>query len=139
MFRRLFLLVLILVLPVRISSDTPGALTLINGTEYFVHAIVDGQPHLYLAPGSGTTIGCDGVYASVTIFYAPAQGVDGEVTASVQVRRYTKTGVSCGLDSENDFACEDRVTDVPLNITWEVTEDDLEADAESEGLVRDSE
>ena len=139
MFRRLFLLALMLTLPVRISSDTPGALTLINGTEYFVHAIVDGHPHLYLAPGSGTTVDCDGVYASVTVFYAPAQGVDGTVTTSVQVRRYTKTGVSCGLDSDSNFSCDDRVSDVPLAVTWEVTDDDLETTAEPEGRARDSE
>ncbi len=126
-------LVLSLLFPYTASySDSGGQITVVNGTERYLHVVIDGKPFLYVQPGGSVSFtGGSGSHAAFA-FYAPGQGIAGRgdtvLTISVMYGTATcsKTGstCSCTSSSENDGSTS------YTSASWRVRPEALEGGAE---------
>ncbi len=113
------------------SSDT--TFTLVNRTRYYLHAIVNSESFVYIAPGRSVNVK---VQAPVSIYarvrYSPGQGVKGtgertvEITATVTS---TPAVTTCSSNGQGGNTCES--TNDPTTTTsvtpekWDVLPSDL--------------
>ena len=117
------LLLLLVAVDISIGADI-ARLTVINETEHYVHIIVDGDPFLYVSPGSGATFEKEG-YSTVVakVFYAPGQGIEGSVERSFVIAPYEPESTGCDWVT---FECETTTASGGPR-SWTVTADSLAA------------
>jgi hypothetical protein len=120
---RLLALALLLTFSFGISvGDEKARLTIINLTDHYLHAIVDGHPHLYISPGSSATHEADGASEFfVNVFYAPGQNMSGSREETVFVAPYNPGGWGCN----SNLQCTNTA---PMggHRSWEVAPDSLQ-------------
>ncbi len=120
----ILLLFTVMIIPVTISfgGDTVE-LTVKNSTPRFLHAIIDGEPYLYIRPGLGVIHEAEGyVTLHVQVFYAPGQGISGSVERDITLSPYKPESTGCSDKSSSGGGCEcttNPATGGPE--TWEIT------------------
>jgi hypothetical protein len=126
----LFFIFLILQLAVSLGVDK-AKLTVTNGTDHYLHVIVDGESSLYVSPGRGTTFQSDGpTDFVVNVFYSPGQGISGQATRTIRVLPFQAHSSGCGLSSgSRGFHCSTEPASGG-SVVWEITPDSLQALAE---------
>ena len=121
------LLLLALVVDVTVGGDV-GRLTVINGTDHYVHVIVDGEPFLYVSPGAGAIFEKEG-YSTVIakVFYSPGQGVSGHAERNFVISPYEPSSTGCDWTT---LECSTSPSTGGAR-SWEVTADTLVAAADA--------
>jgi hypothetical protein len=123
---------ILFITPLTVSyGDSEASLTVLNETDYFLHVYINGEPHLYLAPNHSSTASFATVTFTVTAFYAPGQGVSGDIKRTFEAP-YTPGSSTSGC-SENDSSvgCECDKTTTPAEygrVVWEITADTMLVD-----------
>jgi hypothetical protein len=114
---------LLLALAVDVTrGDAVASLTVINQTDHYVHAILDGKPFLYVPPGAGATLEKEGRSTVVArVFYAPAQGISGSTERTFVIAPFEPGSTGCDWVGGS---CE---TTSPTGgpVSWTVTTDSL--------------
>jgi hypothetical protein len=125
-------LLLALFVGVGTGSDV-GRLTVVNDTEHYVHAIVDGSPFLYVPPGGGAIFEKEGYTRVVAkVFYSPGQGISGSAERTFTVAPYDPGSSGCAWTT---LEC----TSTPSSggpLLWEVTADTLAAGSSDGTVIR---
>jgi len=129
----MIIVLLIMLWPYAISvSDDGVAVTVINGTRYFLHITINGAHFLYVAPG-GSVAQQTNSLATVVMeaAYSPGQEVAGSGSKAVdpvRVDQVSNSSSCSGTRGGNDCMS---TTSANANITpvsWTVTPADLKAD-----------
>lgn len=133
---RTVLAVFLFLLPYAVSSGSDGArFTLINRTDYFLHAVIDNETFVYIPPGVSITRQTSGLYSvSAEVTYSPGQGKTGSASRIFEtVVHSTQSGSSAQRNdcsnSQND--CESTSSSTSSSTTsvdpirWVVTADTL--------------
>jgi hypothetical protein len=119
----------ILLLPYTISfGDQLSTLTVVNGTAHYIHAIIDSQPFLYIAPNESVkfeTESTGNIRVNVQVFYSPGQDISGEATNSFTLggSRIDDSGGGCGTGGFGSGGGCGPITSRPpvLRASWRVT------------------
>jgi hypothetical protein len=128
------LTVFLLLLPYTVSFGGSGTnFTLINGTSRYLHAVINGQQYLYIAPSARVDYesgSLTGVTADVA--YSPGQGIKGKATKSFAVSIQTVGGEASTCSSNNSghantcsSSTEASTTTTVGPISWTVLPADL--------------
>ena len=108
-------------------GDEKSSLTVVNGTEYYIHFFVEGTEYLYVKPGRSFTHESDPKPDMiVTALYSPGQEIQGSVTDTVSIPyRGSSSGCTCEQDGGSDCAY---TPPSGGSTSWEVTPDMIEAE-----------
>ena len=118
-------------------GDEGVSFTLVNGTSRFLHAVINGKPFVYIAPGAVIVYQLGG-YANVTasVSYSPGQNVKGRTTKTFQtvvetVNNYSSnhshdcSGSQSGNTCSSSTEAAGTATTSVRPITWSVAPSDL--------------
>jgi hypothetical protein len=123
----LMLAFLFFILPINITfgDNKGGSVQVVNSTDYYLHVKINGQPYLYIPPGSGITGKGESLTTfNVEAFYAPGQGVSGKATRTLETPYYP---AESGCNGSSASGCECVTSPAAYgSVTWEVTADTLE-------------
>jgi hypothetical protein len=125
------LAVLLIVLwPYAASFGDQGAVfTLANRTKHFLHAMINNNPYVYIAPGRVVTYQ-SGALSSVVVevTYSPGQSITGKASKTlVPVRQETATGSNnCNNTNSNCHSTTGYSSSVSP-MSWDITPADLES------------
>jgi hypothetical protein len=126
--RKIHFLVIFLILlcPLTFTfGDDNAVLTVVNLTGHYLHIIISGDPHLYIPPRASVTAESEGPTSFVVdAFYAPAQGVKGNVTRTIEVAPYRASTTGCDYSSSGGCECSTNPATGGA-ILWEITPDSL--------------
>lgn len=118
---------LFLLSPVSITiGGDETTFSVINGTRYYLHAIVNNTSFLYIAPQKLATYRTKGpATLLVNVFYTPGQGIAGSVTRTFHLQAYDPGGTSCNQNRSGGCEC---TTEPPSygSYRWTVTSDTLQ-------------
>ncbi len=130
----LIALIFLILFPYTFSFGDGGAtFTLYNATSYYLHAVINGKPYTYIAPGGSvqSDVGFGGVIADVS--YSPGQNIKGKGSKSFDVQISTTTsgtGSSTCSDNNRSKTCtsstESESNTVIAPISWTITSADLQ-------------
>ena len=120
--------------PYAFSFGAEGAtFTLVNRTSYYLHAVINNQPSVYIPPGAVVNRNADG-FANIVVDvrYSPGQGVKGSASKSFEIV-YHRTSTSsediastCNQQGNDcDSSTEASVTETADPVQWVVTQSDL--------------
>jgi hypothetical protein len=127
----ILLIFAVMFIPVTISfgGDTV-TLTVKNSTPDFLHAIIDGEPYLYIKPGLGVVHEAEGyVTLHVQVFYAPGQGISGSVERDMTLSPYKPESTGCSDNSSGGGGCECTTNPATGGArTWEITPEAFTSD-----------
>lgn len=110
--RWLLVLFVAIITPLAVSyGKRKVTLTVANGTELFLHVIVDSNPYLYVAPGDSIRHevendkyeGIETFY--ITAFYSPGQELSGEFNTVREIQLYypySGDGIDCSDNSDQE-------------------------------------
>jgi len=139
-WRRVFRMVCLLSLgcavlyPYAVSIGASGAtFTLVNRTPYYLHALINNLPSIYLPPGSVVNYDASGLGAvTVEVRYSPGQVVKGGASKSFVIEYQSttsgKSSSDCSSSNSNSdcsSSTEASTTVTATPVRWEVTTDDL--------------
>jgi hypothetical protein len=122
--------------PYAFSLGAEGAtFTLVNRTPYFLHAVINNKPSIYIPPGGVVNYDANGTAnIIVDVRYSPGQGVKGSVLRTFEIVFHTTTTSSGNTSStcneqgnDCDTSTESSVTVTADPVTWIVTQSDLTA------------
>ncbi len=135
-FRRfvgLILCILVILWPYTISiGQSGGNFTLVNRTNYFIHANVNGKWYLYITPGGSIRPDGETYYnVVVQVVYAPGQEVFGSATKTLEATVTTSSTASsdCSSSSHSNNDCHTNETSSGStsvsSIVWNVVPSDF--------------
>lgn len=134
------LAVLAFLAPYEVSLSSTGAsFTLVNRTAYFLHAVINNEPIVYIPPGAAITRETSSQYVVVAeVTYSPGQDRSAKVLRTFQTTVHTTQTGSYSSNQSNDCSgsngtntCESatnatQTTNTTIDpITWVVTDDTL--------------
>ena len=126
--RRPYFLVIFLILlcPFTFTfGDDNAVLTIMNLTSHYLHIIVNGDPYLYVFPGTSVTAESEGpTDFIVKAFYAPAQGIKGSAMRTIRVAPYRPSSTGCDYSSTGGCECSTNPATGGAAL-WEITPDTL--------------
>jgi hypothetical protein len=120
--------------PYAISYSAEGAtFTLVNKTPYFLHAVINNIPSVYIPPGCVVNYDANGLgNVIVEVRYSPGQAVNGSTLRSFEIIYHTTGSGSQDIAStcneqgnSCDSSTESSVTTSAEPVKWVVTESDL--------------
>jgi hypothetical protein len=120
--------------PYAFSYSAQGAtFTLVNKTPYFLHAVINNKPSVYIPPGCVVNYDANGLgNVIVEVRYSPGQAVNGSALRTFEIIYHTTGSSSQDIASacnEQGNACqsttESSVTTSADPVKWVVTESDL--------------
>ncbi len=132
--------VLAILSPYEVSLGSTGAsFTLVNRTAYFLHAVINNEPIVYIPPGAAITRETNSLYVVVAeVTYSPGQDRAAKVLRTFQTTVHTTQSGSYSSNQSNDCSgsngtstCESSTTATETTnttidpITWVVTDDTL--------------
>lgn len=125
----LFCLCLLLInIATVLLGDEESRLTVVNKTEHYLHIFIDEQPYLYIAPDRSVTHSAGAKASmSVSVVYAPGQGIDGSRTETVTLP-YRSASEYCDCSDEDAFGDCVVTPSSGGSSRWEVTPADLTTD-----------
>lgn len=99
-------LVFLLLLPYTASySDSGGSISVRNATEMYLHIIVGGDPHLYVAPGGSISVSSEAGTHFISAFYSPGQGIAGVADTILSISRVETQTADCQGNECNSSNC----------------------------------
>jgi hypothetical protein len=122
--------------PYSISVSAPGAtFTLINRTPFYLHALINNSPSIYIPPGGVITYDAGNLgNVAVDVRYSPGQAKRGSAYRTFEIiytTTSTGTGSSTATCTEQQNDCQsstEATTSVSATpVRWEVTQADLTA------------
>jgi hypothetical protein len=120
-----FIIMGILLFPYTISfGDVLSTLTVVNGTAHYIHAMINSQPFLYIAPNESVKFETESrgnIGVNVQVFYSPGQDISGDATNSFTLGGSRIDESGCGGDS----GCGPISPPPVLHESWKVTPEDL--------------
>ncbi len=136
------ILVLCIVLfPYAVSFGSDGAtFTLVNGTRYFLHAVINNETIVYIPPGMTITRQTNAYYVvTAEVTYSPGQEKTGSAIRTFQTVVHTEQSGTSSVQQTNDCSdsnhntCESSSSSTGSStssttidpITWVVTADTL--------------
>lgn len=132
--------VLAILSPYEVSLSSTGAsFTLVNSTEYFLHAVINNESIAYIPPGIAVTRETNSMYTVVAeVTYSPGQDRTGKARRTFQTTVHTTQSGTYTSNQSNDCSgsnssntCESTTsatgtTSTTIDpITWVITVDTL--------------
>lgn len=125
-------------------DENSVSITIVNRTRYYLHILIDKDPHLYVAPGGSVHSETRMQSAFVEVLYSPGQGISGRAEKELTSTTTTSTnyssdrghtcassssGNSCQSMTSSEGSVSYSYTRSPM--TWTVVPADFEPDSVS--------
>ena len=123
------LIILIILVPYTVSlGDQLSSLTVLNQTSGYIHAIIESQPFLYIAPNESVKFETESrrdIRVNVQVFYSPGQDISGQATNSFTLGGSRIDESGCGGGSGSGYSgggCGPITSPPPvLHTSWKIS------------------